>query len=176
MLVGMDELLQKLQNAVDALVGLECGKVIIGRGTGISLDFGSKFPMKKPLRSRRTGEVIEDNEFEFGLFAVGTPWRVRTSTEVFASWTDDGEADPDIAGELRRVIGTRVIRAELGTPAPDLAIEFENGVILEVFADGTPRSDDDDFDFVFFTRYESISAGWGGRIELERRWLDVDLE
>jgi len=57
--------------------------------------------------------------------------------------------------------------------AHDLLLGFDNGLTLVVFADGTPRLDEDDY--VLFTRYRTYSVARGGQVEVSERLLGVDL-
>lgn len=171
----MDSIEQGLRAGVMALVGLECWGAVAGDGTAFSLDFGRKFPKDRPTRNEHLTQVVRENEAEFSLFARGTPWRVQTATRVLAGWMDEGAnaKDDPCQAALDRLVGSRVARTELTTPAHDLTVEFDNGLTLIVFADGSPQSDDNDY--VLFTRHWAYAVGWRGLVHVERHLLDVDL-
>jgi hypothetical protein len=116
---------------------------------------------------------VRDYESELSLFVQNVPWRIQTADAVVASWVDDNANDGPLVAALDRLIGARVIRTELSAPAFDLVLDFDNGLTLVVFADGTPRTDDDDY--ILFTRHHSYTVGMGGQIDAEKRLLDVDL-
>jgi hypothetical protein len=169
----MDEIERGMRDGVRALIGLECWGAVAGDGTALSLDFGRKFPKDRPTPNFHLPPVVRENEPEFSLFMRGTPWRVQTATGVVVGWMDDDPKDGPIDRTLERLVGSRVVRADLTAPAFDLMLEFDNGLTLAIFADGSPRSDDDDY--VLFTRHWAYGVGRGGVIDMERRWLDVDL-
>lgn len=161
--------------AVNMLIGLKCWGAVGGVGTAFALDFGQKFLRDRPIPNKHLSHVVRENEPEFSLYVHGTPWRIQTETEVIAGWLDEGDSvddDPSQAA-LDRLLGSRVVRADLTAPAHDLVLTFDNGLTLSVFPDGSPHSDHDDY--VLFTRHCWYAVGWGGLISVERRLLDVDL-
>ena len=85
---------------------------------------------------------------------------------------DDPKGGP-IDQTLERLVGSRVVRADLAAPAFDLMLEFDNGLTRAIFADGPAQSDDD---YVLFTRHWAYGVSRGGVIDVERRLLDVDLD
>jgi hypothetical protein len=174
-LVAMEERLQGLRDGVQALVGLECWGAVAGLGTAarFALDFGRKFPRSRPVSNESLTRVVRENESEYSLFVQNAPWRAQSTTAVVASWVDDNANDGPQVGALNRLVGARVLRASLLAPAQDLSLEFDNGLALVVFADGTPRSDEDDY--ILFTRHHAYSVSRGGQVQVEERLLDVDF-
>lgn len=169
---------QTLGEAVTRLVGLECWGAAAGEGTAarFSLQLGQKFLLDRPIPNELLTQVVRENEAEFSLFVQDRPWRVQTADAVVASWVDDNANDGPMVAALDRLVGARVVQAELFPPALDLRLTFDNGLSLVVFADSSPRLDDYyDDDYIVFTRHRSIAVGRGGQVKSEKRLLDVDL-
>jgi len=108
-------------------------------------------------------------EGDYGLY-VECPWRVRTDDAVLASWDDKEDDDGPMVAALERLVGTTVVSASVVAPARDLRLGFDNGLVLDVFASGSPRSDDDDYSI--FTPLVIYAVGRGGRVETEERVSD----
>jgi hypothetical protein len=168
---------QGLREAVRALVGLECWGCVAGTGTGsmFTLELGEKFPRDRPVQNPHLAAVVREHEAEFCLFVKDTPWRVQSVTEVVATWLDANAKDGPMVAALDRLAGARVVAAELDEPARDLKLSFDNGLTLVVFPDGSPSESENDDDYTLFTRHWSFSVRDGGRVEVEKHLLDVDL-
>ena len=165
---------QRLAEAVGELVGEECWGVAAGEGTGtrFTLDLGAKFRLDRPIPNELLAPDVREYEAAYVLFVEGCPWRVQTATEVVGSWDDDNANDGPMVAALERLIGARVVAAEVEPPAWDLTVSFDHGLRLVVFADGTPRTEYDDYSFA--TPDVTYIVGKGGRVEAEDRILDQD--
>jgi hypothetical protein len=70
------------------------------------------------------------------LFA-SCAWRLQTTSEVLCGCWDDKEDSGQMRAGLDRLVGQPVRRALAVPPGWDLAVEFENGLVLRVFCDQT---------------------------------------
>ena len=73
---------------------------------------------------------------------VASPWRVVVNGRVTAGRSDHGQqfglADPvDLPDRVRTLVGSGLVRSATHDDAGDLAIQFENGALLQVFGDSS---------------------------------------
>lgn len=150
----------EFQNNLKCLIGKECWSIVGGAGTGthISLAFGDKVPMKKPLTNPHLTEEERnfDGEFSFYITCV---WRIDSESEVISGcWEDNSEDGPMLRG-LQKLVNQRVVAADSSLPALDLKITFENNLSLRVFCDQTsPEEGNDNYTF-FLPTEEWFNVG-----------------
>jgi hypothetical protein len=119
--VGND--IEKLEEACRLLVGKCCWTLVAGSGTGsvVSLGFGAKIPLKKPLTNPNLTLEEQENDAEFGLF-VECVWRLDDQTKVVCgAWDDNRSGGPMLTG-LARLIGHRVAAILLRRPGLENSI------------------------------------------------------
>jgi hypothetical protein len=76
------------------------------------------------------------------VLQVSAAWRVRKGGRVGAGWRDHGQlfglaAPVDLPDRLRSLVASGVVATASHDSAGDLAVQFENGSVLEVFNDST---------------------------------------
>jgi hypothetical protein len=126
--------------AFDAIVGEECWAIIGGPGTGsaILLDLGAKLPRDQPLKNDKL--TAEERQFE-APYSINTrcSWRVEQAGRVVGSWVALPEEGWWVRSGLDRIKNRRLTAYELGSPVPDLRLQFDD-VVLALFADTLSES------------------------------------
>jgi hypothetical protein len=144
--------LSEFQNNLKHLIGKECWSVIGGAGTGthISLDFGDKIPIKKPLTNPHLTEEERNFNGEFSFY-ITCAWRIESELEVISGCWEDNAKDGPMLNGLQKIINQKVIAVELSLPALDLKLTFENNFSLQIFCDQTSLEEGYD-NYTFFLR------------------------
>ncbi|MBI5850622.1 MAG: hypothetical protein HZB39_06215 [Planctomycetes bacterium] len=81
--------------------------------------------------------------FSGGLvLQVSAAWRVLKGERVAVGWRDHGQlfglaAPVDLPDRLRSLVGSGIVATATHDSAGDLAVQFENGSVLEVFNDSS---------------------------------------
>lgn len=149
--------------------GSKCWSIIGGAGTGsvISLRFGEKVRMERPLRN--PGLSMEERIFDGERsLIVYCDWRLQTGNTILStsqSITDGGDlatsALDDVKNQLVSEIG-------FTSDVPDLRIRFESGITLSVFCD-VNVGDLEDSNYVMFNPSTSVAVTSAGQLTVERR-------
>lgn len=141
--------LLELSKAISALVGRECWSAVAGAGTGsvVSLQFGEKVRRSQRFTNPYLSPEAQEFDGEYILF-IECAWRLDSETAVVCSWTDDNSADGSMLAGLRQLQGQKVTDYKLSTPAQDLDLEFEGGLIIHVFCDQSGTPDADNYAFI----------------------------
>jgi hypothetical protein len=64
---------------------------------------------------------------------------------------------------LQKIIGKKIQKVDCVLPALDLAVQFNNSLVLRIFCDRTNPSEDDG-NYVFFTSKHTYAVGIASRL------------
>jgi hypothetical protein len=161
------ELEQAWRQTLQQLEGRPCWAMLgITHGV-VRFHFGAKIRREEPVPNTHLSYDAQHYEGEYGLFVHGCPWRLQSETAVLASWLDDEDADGPGSRALNELVGTTVIHVSSSLPARDLEIVFSNGYVLDVFSDGTDRTEDTAYSVINPHRYLGVYGG--GALKSEPR-------
>lgn len=127
------------------LIGEKCWSTIAGKGTGsnVSIDIGRKILRKQSIKNDYLSEDQKKYVGEFSLY-VTCSWRLDSIDSVICSSKDSNEQNGPMVCGLKRLIGRKIIKVDVITPALDLVLCFDGSLCLRVFCDETDP--DDEFD------------------------------
>lgn len=151
-----------------SLVGEKCWAVVAGTGTGsvLSLYFGGRVPRQRRLSNPNVSAEAQEFDGEYVLY-IECAWRLDSEDAVICSWTDDNSRGETMLTGLQNLENETVRACELGHPAHDLTITFENGMALRIFCD--QAGDDGPDNFSFFTGSQASVVGARGTVQRVRR-------
>jgi hypothetical protein len=88
------------------IVGQECWSIVAGEGTGtmVSIDFGRKFPLKRPLNNRHLSYEQQQYSGEYSIFIQFAAWWVFENDEKIGGWEDDNSNDGVMVASLKRLV------------------------------------------------------------------------
>lgn len=162
MLPEVDEFFSKVR-------GTNCWSVIGGAGAGsvVSLRFGQKVRLERPLRNPRLSleERIFDGERSLIVYC---DWRLEASGAILStsqSITENGELDLSAFDGVRNQIVSEI---GFSSDLPDLRLRFGSGVVLSVFCD-LAVGESEDSNYVMFNPSTSIAVAPTGQLIVERR-------
>jgi hypothetical protein len=148
--------------------GRQCWSVIGGGSGGsvISLRFGERVPLKKPLTNAALSmeERLFDGERSLIIYCA---WRLEAGREILCSSqsvSDEGSLDVSALGRIRNEV---VAEAGFTSPFHDLRIAFGGDVVLSAFCDLAPLSDESNY--VMFNPATSIAVTATGLLLVEGR-------
>lgn len=154
----------ELRNVVSKLRDKKCWSIVAGSGTGsiITMNFGEKVPLKRWLGNETLDPETRRFEGEYALY-IECAWRIRSSEGVICSWTSDNSPGGEMLFGLGRLEGTTVTAVDLRDGSYDLRLEFNDGLILDVFCDQLDPEEGID-NYSFFTREAVLTVGPGSRL------------
>jgi hypothetical protein len=136
---------------IHTLVGKECWGITAGERTGsvIDLDFGKKIHRKHPGPNPALPADLRLDDGELGMF-IECAWRLDAADRVICGWGESGAEGGPLGRGLQLIVNKIVERVSIEQPAFDLALHFENGLVLRVFCDQTESAEDSN-NYVLFT-------------------------
>lgn len=145
------ELISELESVLRGMVENRCWSYAANVNTGscVAFDIGPKVVREKPLRNPRISkeERLYRGEFEF---YVRCSWRLDWKGGVLCGGEDDkSEGGPMLTG-LTRMLGRRVVSAELERPGLDLTLVFEDDLIFRAFCDEFEQDEEGLDNYVLF--------------------------
>lgn len=162
---------QTFNDAFHELVGLECWAFVAGRGTGsvVSLDFGEKIRLARPIDNPHLSEELQQFEGEYKLLIEDCAWRIEDEEEVLGCSVSSNEPDGAMIQALSQLINKRVVLVTLKYPSFDFSLLFEQGVSLHSFCFSNTVDDLDNY--TLFTRDCAWTVGDNGECTIESRGL-----
>lgn len=136
--------------SLNRLVGQVCWGFAAGKGTGsvISLDIGEKVLRESPLKNPHLTAKQRKYKAEFDLF-IQCAWRLESKTQVICGAWDDNSEGGDMLEGLQRLVGQAINSIKVSKPAFDLAVNFNNGLVLRIFCEQTNQAEMEDNYSVF---------------------------
>jgi hypothetical protein len=121
------ETFDKLQNALDLLVGQPCTRFAAGGSAGstVLIDFTST---SRPKPDKETDET------RLSILAYCS-WRLDSAHEVICGAWDDNSPGGTMLKGLQRLVGKRLISFVLEAPGLDVNLQFEGDLTLKIFCD-----------------------------------------
>lgn len=129
----------------------------------VTINFGVKITREKPLRNPLLPEDVRKHEAEYCLYLENCGWRLETGDQVIGSSVSSNLKGGEMLIALDRILGTKVVRAEVDTPSFDLRLEFSNGLRLLVFCFGASNENLDNY--TFFTRSAYYVSRFTGKLD-----------
>ncbi|MDR2874481.1 MAG: hypothetical protein LBV44_00930 [Methylobacillus sp.] len=125
-----------LEETLRSLEGKVCWSVIAGRGTGshVSMHFGKKIPMSRPLKNTKLTEEERNFEGEFGLFIQMCSWRLEDGESVICSCHSPNDEGEEMLFGLKFIIGKKLLSAKVKNVGKDLDLLFEKNIKLLIFS------------------------------------------
>ncbi len=156
---------RQMSRALARLLGQRCWHLSAGKGTGASftLALGRRMRRSVPLKNPNQPRIYRENEGEFCVFVLCS-WRLEGPRAALSS--SDHESD-EVAADLGRLVGQRLVGAKLIPPAWDLRLKFSRGLTLAIFCDhvDTRSSAQDNWSLEFDEKILSVGPGYAWRIE-----------
>lgn len=148
--MNIDDYNTKLIDALQKLVGTPCWSIITGLGTWptLSMQFGNKVPLERPLTNDHLTEEERLFEGEYALF-IECSWRIDSNSEAVTSSQDSLENNA--LEKLSLLRDMKVVDIFLAKPSYDLTVFFSNGYNLKAFCDETNDIEDYDNWSIFLT-------------------------
>lgn len=162
MLPEVEEFLSKVR-------GTSCWSIVGGAGSGsiVSLRFGEKVRLERPLKNSRLSleERIFDGERSLIVYC---DWRLETRGAILStsqSITEHGEID---LSAFDRIKNQLVAEIGFSSDLPDLRLRFGNDIVFSVFCD-LPVGESEDSNYVMFNPSTSIAVTSTGHLVVEKR-------
>lgn len=140
--------IESLKSALNALIGQECWNVSAGAiGSLASIDIGDKVLRDKPLPypNKNLAPDLHKYRGQYVLYLEDCPWRLDGTDAVIASWMDSNAPNGPIVTGLKQLEGATITHVDLITPAFDLIVSFNNGLILRIFPDQVDPDEGDNY-------------------------------
>ncbi len=148
------------KSILDKLVGEKCWSYMANVNTGscVSIGIGRKVLREKPLRNPRISKEERLYKGEFDLY-VSCSWRLDWKGEVLCGSEDDKSEQGPIMTGLREMLNRRVVSVELEEPGLDLALIFEDDLVLRVFCDEFEQGEEALENYVLFLPDRQLVVG-----------------
>ena len=133
------------------LIGQECWSIVAGEGTGtmVSIDFGRKFPLKRPVNNRHLSYEQQHHSGEYSIFIQFAAWWVFENDEEIGGWEDHNSNDGVMVASLKRLVGKKVLEIDFYGKEYGFVITFEEH--LKIRVQGVDYDDGEEYtDFTFF--------------------------
>ena len=134
-------------------------------GGSLSLQFGEKLPMPRPLRNKHLTEEERTHEGELTVF-LSCAWRLDGVGDILAVWSDPTPTDSPLPLGTECIKGTRVVSARVAGPAYDLELQFEGDRWLKAFCD-QPISEEVRPNYTASIRKSTVVVGSRGKLTVE---------
>ena len=97
------------------------------------LDIGERQRRGLRLANSALSFLQRTYEGSYSLVIEG-PWRIDSEVEVLGSCFEAREPDDRLQQALDNLVGQKIVSAKAESPAHDLELTFEDGLILRVFS------------------------------------------
>ncbi|MCV2886468.1 hypothetical protein OE749_17365 [Aestuariibacter sp. AA17] len=152
---------QKLKEALQNLVGLECSNCVWGEGAGSAVKFS--FTINDDLQKEKSWQESElRNEL-----MVYCAWRLVSNSLGTFSWRDIGIRDDALAKALESLLTQRIVEVDYDSESHDFNIIFENNTTLCVFCDISNDYESDE-NYIFFGNSEILYVDCFGEFQTEQ--------
>jgi hypothetical protein len=149
--------------------GTNCWSIVGGAGSGsiVSLRFGEKVRLERPLKNSRLSleERIFDGERSLIVYC---DWRLETRGTILStsqSITEHGAIDLNAFDRIKNQLVSEI---GFSSDLPDLRLRFGNDIVFSVFCD-LPVSESEDSNYVMFNPSTSIAVTSTGHLAVEKR-------
>jgi len=150
---------EELRVVVQALVGKDCWSITSSRGGAISVDFGRRIPLERPLKKPHLSSEKQRFRGELGLL-IRCAWRVDDEGGVLGIWSSLEDVDRVVPVGLDPLLQRRVSAVELVGPAHDLVIALDE-IRRRIFCD---RAEGDGYNYFVETESDGFTVWPGGRV------------
>lgn len=170
----MNRLEEEFISKLNLLVGQKCWSYRAGKATGsiISFDFGQKIKRDLVLKGRPLSFDQRNYIGEYGLM-IWCAWRLDGQNQVICGWNDSNEQDGPMLSGLGQIVNKSVVNIEVGLPAYDLVINFDDSLFLKIFCDQTDPKENYE-NYTFFTSDFTYTVEAAGFLTRATRSIDPE--
>lgn len=110
-----------------------CWSIIAGEGTGsnVSINFGEKILLKRPLKNPHLSEEERKYDGEYGLY-ITCSWRMDSDMHVVCGSKEPNRNNGAMVKGLKNLLNARVADIIVSKPAFDLVLNFDNKYSLKI--------------------------------------------
>lgn len=128
----MSNMAPPFEFALSLLVGKPLWGIIAGWGTGsnVSMHFGQKLRLSKPIQNLHLSEDCRMFSGEYGLFLQGVAWRVLHAGVVICDFNSDNRTGCEMQEGMGRLKDKFVVSVLVDPADWAFKIEFEKDLVL----------------------------------------------